>query len=559
MKSIKQKLLSVFLIVVLLITVLCLYNYASVMKFNQETESIIKEDLPLLIADEELAFNIAERIALARGYILYNDASYKESFLQYTEESIKLQDQVLKETHSEEAKQLLEKSVEWRKIITEEVFVEFDNGNKEQALVIMTNKVQPLGRDLMAGFKDIADKRKSIILAAGNDVIETGSNVKNASLFISIIIIIVAIILAMFSAGNIANPIKKVVNRMLQIAEGNLQSTNLTTKAKDETAQLIHATNTMNNNLRTIITSIIETSDNVKRQSRSLSTSANEVKEGSLQIAVTMEELATGTQEQAQNCANLGETLSDFINNIKVSNEEGIKVRSLTGKVEAATENGNKLMSVSESNMHKIECLVAESVSKVRELDKKTGKINEIISVITNISEQTNLLALNAAIEAARAGENGKGFAVVANEVKKLAEEVKFSVNDITSIVNSVQQESLEVASSLEIGYKTIQNGTSQIKETAETFDLISELIKGMTVKVGFISNELESFVAKGETLIVSISGIASVSEESAAGIEETTASTEEAVNLMEQILESSQVLADQSEQLNNITKKFLV
>ena len=80
-----------------------------------------------------------------------------------------------------------------------------------------------------------------------------------------------------------------------------------------------------------------------------------------------------------------------------------------------------------------------------------------------------------------------------------------------------------------------------------------------MTVKVGFISNELESFVAKGETLIVSISGIASVSEESAAGIEETTASTEEAVNLMEQILESSQVLADQSEQLNNITKKFLV
>lgn len=559
MKSIKQKLLSVFLIVVLLITVLCLYNYASVMKFNQETENIIKEDLPLLIADEELAFNIAERIALARGYILYNDASYKESFLQYTEESIKLQDQVLKETHSEEAKQLLEKSVEWRKIITEEVFVEFDNGNKEQALVIMTNKVQPLGRDLMAGFKDIADKRKSIILAAGNDVIETGSNVKNASLFISIIIIIVAIILAMFSAGNIANPIKKVVNRMLQIAEGNLQSTNLTTKAKDETAQLIHATNTMNNNLRTIITSIIETSDNVKRQSRSLSTSANEVKEGSLQIAVTMEELATGTQEQAQNCANLGETLSDFINNIKVSNEEGIKVRTLTGKVEAATENGNKLMSVSESNMHKIECLVAESVSKVRELDKKTGKINEIISVITNISEQTNLLALNAAIEAARAGENGKGFAVVANEVKKLAEEVKFSVNDITSIVNSVQQESLEVASSLEVGYKTIQNGTSQIKETAETFDLISELIKGMTVKVGFISNELESFVAKGETLIVSISGIASVSEESAAGIEETTASTEEAVNLMEQILESSQVLADQSEQLNNITKKFLV
>ena len=272
-----------------------------------------------------------------------------------------------------------------------------------------------------------------------------------------------------------------------------------------------------------------------------------------------MEELATGTQEQAQNCANLSETISEFIDTIKVANEEGLEVRMLTEKVETATENGNQLMEISERNMHTIERLVAESVSKVRELDEKTGKINDIISVITNISEQTHLLALNAAIEAARAGENGKGFAVVANEVKKLAEEVKSSVNDITSIVNAVQQESLEVATSLEVGYTTIQNGTAQIKETSETFDDISELIKGMTTKVSFISNELESFVVKGENLIVSVSGIASVSEESAAGIEETTASTEEAVGLMEQILESTQVLAQQSEQLNAITKKFLV
>lgn len=58
-------------------------------------------------------------------------------------------------------------------------------------------------------------------------------------------------------------------------------------------------------------------------------------------------------------------------------------------------------------------------------------------------------MALNLAVEAARADENGKDFVVVADEGKMLAEEVKFIVNDMTNIVNSEQQASGEVASSL--------------------------------------------------------------------------------------------------------------
>jgi len=48
----------------------------------------------------------------------------------------------------------------------------------------------------------------------------------------------------------------------------------------------------------------------------------------------------------------------------------------------------------------------------VTDLVNAANRINEVVSLITDIAGQTNLLALNATIEAARAGEAGKGFAV---------------------------------------------------------------------------------------------------------------------------------------------------
>lgn len=65
---------------------------------------------------------------------------------------------------------------------------------------------------------------------------------------------------------------------------------------------------------------------------------------------------------------------------------------------------------------------------------KSIQSVEEIVSLaeaVMEITEKTNLLSLNASIEAAKAGQAGSGFSVVADEIRKLADESKKTIENI--------------------------------------------------------------------------------------------------------------------------------
>ncbi|WP_284139101.1 MULTISPECIES: methyl-accepting chemotaxis protein [unclassified Virgibacillus] len=360
-------------------------------------------------------------------------------------------------------------------------------------------------------------------------------------------------------ASKLATPIRRVSKQMNYLAEGNLSQEEIVVNSKDETAELAASMNHMQKQLRALVSNVMSASQKLNNQSGALTQSANEVKAGSEQVAITMQELANGSENQANSASGLSAAMQGFAVQLEQANTSGNHIERASRKISSMTQEGSQFMTTSMKQMEKIDHIVDEAVQKVSGLDQQTQEISKLVLVIKDIAEQTNLLALNAAIEAARAGEHGKGFAVVADEVRKLAEQVAESVTDITSIVTNIQQESGAVTVSLKDGYQEVALGSEQIQETGERFRSIDAAVTDVVKSIEAVSSSLAQIVEESEQMNRSIEDIAAISEESAAGIEETSASSQQTSSSMEEVAASSNALANLAEELNELVKQFKI
>lgn len=554
-KSIKSKLLAAFSLVIVLVLLLGIYNISVVLKGNRDAEQIVEEELPLLIANEQMALTMANRISTARGYVLFG-GDYKDRFNAYTEQG-KAYEAVIREIRdTEEFDQLIKETIAWRTMIDKDVFQEYDKGNKEVALRNLNTSTEQV-REIMAGYEKMAKDSETTINEIEQSIIEGGETTFLTVIIVTVLVIFLSMGAAITTANTITKPLKTVTNRLNRIAKGDLTGEALDIRSKDEAGQLVRATNELIDNNRQLLNEINVVSKTVTGQSEELIQSATEVKAATYQIATTMYELAAGSESQAKHASSLSEVMESFTVKVEEANEKGENIQQSSEEVLKMTAEGGRLMSASNEQMVKIDQIVQQSVEKIRGLDVQTQEISKLVEVTKGIADQTNLLALNAAIEAARAGEHGKGFAVVAEEVKKLAEQVSISVTDITSIVGSIQQESSSVAESLLVGYEEVEKGTEQIQRTNETFTNINHAITAMAEHIQTVSENLADIAANSQEMRGSIEEIASITEEAVAGVEQTSASSQQTSGSMEEVAGSAEQLAKLAEELNGLILRY--
>ena len=228
--------------------------------------------------------------------------------------------------------------------------------------------------------------------------------------------------------------------------------------------------------------------------------SADDVMNGSSQIAYGSQALASGTTKQASAIDELSSTIAD-----------------ISAQIENTAQNAQKANELSEQSKEKISIQNGEMthmLSAMEEIKTKSNEIQNIIKAIDDIAFQTNILALNAAVEAARAGDAGKGFAVVADEVRNLAgksaEAAKNTGDLITATIEAVTNGS------------TIAEKTADImKEVIEISDKTDKLIEEISEAAAAQADSIQQ-------VNIGIGQIATVVQQNSATAEETAASCEE-------------------------------
>ncbi len=194
-------------------------------------------------------------------------------------------------------------------------------------------------------------------------------------------------------------------NIVHQVSDGDLTA-DIQLKRGDRNS-LLASIATMQGNLKTMMGSIGDYSDQVASAATELAQISEQTKQGVQQQSSEIDTSATAMNEMTS-------TLEDVARNTQSSADA-----SRTASESATT--GRQVVEASIQAISQLAEEVERTTEVINEVKADSDRIGKVVEVIEGIAEQTNLLALNAAIEAARAGESGLGFAVVADEVRGLA------------------------------------------------------------------------------------------------------------------------------------------
>ncbi|SHO56114.1 methyl-accepting chemotaxis protein [Vibrio quintilis] len=346
----------------------------------------------------------------------------------------------------------------------------------------------------------------------------------------TIILIIIFIALLLFTANIMLRQTKYISASIQTMASGNL-SEPVNLDCKDEYGDIARELEKTRSQLQDVI---------------KLQVSSSQELAGLTEVmTISMSETKDSAQEEFNEIDQLATAMSEMTSTVHTVAEHAQSASALTEDASSGAKTGQEFVKATVSKMRDLSTDIAESAEAVNQVEERVNAISSVIGTIQGISEQTNLLALNAAIEAARAGEAGRGFAVVADEVRNLAQNTQHATVEIQNMIEQLQQSANSAVGLME----------KSVVEAADGVELVTNA-----------GSELDGIVAQIQQIndmnfqIASAAGQqSSVAEEMSQNLTNVRELVEASVTVVGELLETSEIMQGNAEELDGKISSFKV
>ena len=304
-----------------------------------------------------------------------------------------------------------------------------------------------------------------------NGISDKINQIITSFLVLALISTVLALILVNLFTRSIVKPVKAVADKMAELAgQGGDLTQELQVHSHAELISLSHAFNSFREKVRELLEQAKSSGNAVLEQSEE---SKGNAQQTNSQISLQEHEInsvVTAITEMSATASEVASTASSAATNADAASDF---IKKTEAEVSLAAEDITTL-----SNE------MASATGAVKAVSVRSEDIRKILDVISAIADQTNLLALNAAIEAARAGDHGRGFSVVADEVRALASKTADSVDEISQVISSLQEEVTTTVTLIEDGSDKAKSAASRsndafikMKETVLQIDEVTQHI----------------------------------------------------------------------------------
>ncbi|BEP28907.1 methyl-accepting chemotaxis protein [Helicovermis profundi] len=377
---------------------------------------------------------------------------------------------------------------------------------------------------------------------------------------------IISIVIVLFSfvlVSMITIPLNKTLRRILEHTEkyGSLDfREKIEINQNDELGEISTAFNLVQEGLNNLITNMSETSSEITSGTKLIEEDMKKLGISTDKTLASTSDVSAVIEETTASVEIVSETISeiaDAILSVSKKAEDG------AAKASDVNKKAGELKSMSEKSNSETTAIyngVKERLQDAIEKSKGVKKISELLESILGLSSQTNLLALNASIEAARAGEAGRGFAVVANEVSSLAdmtaelvESIQGTVNDVTSSVNNLVEDSTEILDLIE---NKVLKDYKGFVEIGDDYNKDANELNSIMIELSAISEEVTSAV---DAIAKNLTDVSLASKDGADGIEGILHMTEDVSRNSSKVSEILDSNIDMIKELEKQIGKFKI